>query len=213
MNVRYVLDGKLSKGPVEMQRAELRRCPVTCSLGIGDEEQEVRGFRSDGDFQAWARSQPFAAKVEETDALVAKAREYEQRDPARMLERQRSLNQRTIDDLKRLATEQKLSMGSRELFALAHRPASPLEPPVLHSAVLYDSSPQGAVVFILPTGIPVPSFGGGNDRASQLDVIGVVTTLWDRTWWRGDRQMFFGTGFFTLFNSNFDNRAASGTCL
>ncbi|MEU4620422.1 hypothetical protein AB0G04_10660 [Actinoplanes sp. NPDC023801] len=89
-----------------------------------------------------------------------------------------------------------------------------MEPAILHSAVLFDNSPAGAVTFILPNGIPVPTFAGGNDRTSQVDITAAaVTTLWDRTWWRGDRHVMFGVGFFTLFNSAFDNRAASGACI
>jgi hypothetical protein len=213
MKIKYVLDGNELTGSADTQRATLGRCPVTCTIAVTDQEQEVHGFRQEDDFKRWVGGQPFAAKVEETDELVTKSREYESRDHRRVLERQQILNQRTVDDLSELAQESGFSLTSRELLDLAHRGVPPMEPPILHSAVLYDNSPLGAVVFILPTGIPVPTFGGNNDRASQLDVVGVVTTLWDRTWWRGDRQVFYGVGFFTLFNSNFDNRAASGTCL
>ena len=210
MKLKYVLDGKELSGSADTQRGALARCPVICTIAETDQEQEVHGFQQEDDFQRWARGQRFAAKVEETNELVTKAREYETRDHRRALERQQILNQRTLDDLRELAQELGLSPTSRELLDLAHRGVSPLEPPILRSAVLYDNSPLGAVVFILPIGIPVPTFGGGNDRASQLDAWGAVTTLWDRTWWRGDRQIFYGVGFFTLFNSNFDNRAASG---
>ena len=213
MKLKYVLDRKELSGSANTQRAALARCPVTCTIAVTDQEQEVHGFRQEDDFERWVRGQPFAAKVEEMDELVTKAREYETRDHRRVLERQQILNQRTLDDLSELAQELGLSPTSRELLDLAHRGVSPMEPPLLRSAVLFDNSPLGAVVFILPTGIPVPTFGGNNDRASQLDVVGAVTTLWDRTWWRGDRQVFYGSGFFTLFNSNFDNRAASGACV
>lgn len=214
MKLTYVLDGKKLSGSADAQRGALARCPVTCTIAGTDQEQEIHGFQQENDYERWARSQPFVAKVEEIKELVAKAREYETRDHRRALKRQQILNQRTLDDLSELARELGQSIKSRELLDLAHRGISPLEPPVLHSAVLYDNSTAGAVTFILPNGIPVPTFANGNDRTSQVMVTaGAVTTLWDKTWWRGDRQVFYGVGLFTLFNSNFDNRAASGACV
>ncbi|HWS32494.1 MAG TPA: transposase [Actinoplanes sp.] len=214
LKIRYFLDEKELNGPVETRRTALAQCAVTCTVNVAEQLQEVRGFRKDGDFEGWVRGQPFAAKVEETKELVARSRVHESQDAQRVVDRQRILNQRTVEDLMELSQRLDLAPTSRELLDLAHRGVSPLEPPILHSAVLFDNSPSGAVTFILPTGIPVPSFGGGNDRTSQVDIIAAaVTTLWDRTWWRGDSHVMFGVGFFSLFNSAFDNRAASGICL
>lgn len=214
MKIRYLFDDKEMNRPEEAQRAELAECPVTCTVKVTEQLQEVHGFRKEGDFEGWVRDQPFAAKVEQTNELVAKSREYESRHAQRVVERQQTLNQRAVDDLMELSRRLDLAPTSRELLDLAHIGVSPLEPPILHSAVLFDNSPMGAVTFILPNGIPVPTFGAGNDRTSQVDITAAaVTTLWDRTWWRGDRHIMYGIGFFTLFNSAFDNRAASGACV
>jgi hypothetical protein len=210
ITLRYVLNGKVLSGPAATQRSALARCPVICMIAETEHTQEVHGFHDDDAFQQWARGQGFVAKLEETNELLAKAREYERRDHRRILERQQLLNQRTLEDWRELAQQEELEPTSRQLFDLAHRGLSVLEPPIIHSAVLYHTSPLGAAVFILPIGIPVPTFGGGNDRASIMDAAGVLTTLWDKTWWRGDRQHFYGIGRFTLANSGFDNRAASG---
>jgi len=219
MKLKYVLDGKELGGSVDTQRGALARCPVICTIADTDQEQEVHGFQQEGDFQRWARGQHFAAKLEETNELLTKAREYETRDPRRALERQQILNQRTLDDLRELAQQSGLSPTSREIFDLAHRGPSPLEPPILHSALLYDTgtaqNPSG-LLFVLPNGIPVPTFGGGNDRTSIMSVVGILTTLSDKTWWRGDKAyfaVFAGSVTFTLSNSSFDNRAASGICV
>ena len=59
----------------------------------------------------------------------------------------------------------------------------------------------------------MPTFGRGNDRASVMTVVGALTTLWDKTWWRGDKEYFYGSVTFTLSNTSFDNRAASGICV
>ncbi|HEV7949330.1 MAG TPA: hypothetical protein VGP24_06145, partial [Glaciihabitans sp.] len=144
MKIKYVLDGNELTGSADAQRAALGRCPVTCTIAVTDEEQEVHGFRQEDDFERWVGDQPFAAKVGETDELVTKSREYESRDHRRVLKRQQILNQRTVNDLSELADEFGLSLKSRELLDLAHRGVSPMEPPVLHSAVLYDNSPLGA---------------------------------------------------------------------
>ena len=214
MKLKYVLDGKELSGSADTQRGALARCPVICTIAETDQEPEVHGFQQEDAFQRWARGQRFAAQLEETNERLTQAREYETRDHQRALERQQILNQRTLDDLRALAQQSGLSPTSQELFDLAHRGLSPLEPPILHSAVLYDTSTQGAVVFILPTGIPVPTFGGGNDRASIVWVsAGALTTLWDKTWWRGDRQYLYGVGECRLANSSFDNRTASGICV
>jgi hypothetical protein len=211
MKLKYVLDGKELSGSPDTQRAALARCPVICTIAETDQEQEIYGFQQEDGFQRWARGQRFAAKLEETNELLTKAREYETRDHRRALERQQIMNQRTLADLRELAQQSGLSLTSKELFDLAHRGSSPLETPILHSAVLYDTSPLGGVTFILPVGIPVPTFGGGNDHASVMNTAGLLTTLWDRTWWRGDKHLYWGIGLWWLANTGWDNRAASGT--
>lgn len=217
MKLKYVLDGKELSGSADTQRAALARCPVICTIAETDQEQEVHGFQQENGFQRWARGQRFAAKLEETNELLTKAREYETRDHRRALDRQQILNQRTLDDLRELAQQSGLSPTSKELFDLAHRAPSPLEPPILHSGVLFDTSPLGGVLSVLPLGIPVPTFGGGNDRASFMTMFGLLITLSDRTWWRGDKAYFsvFGTASitFTLSDVGFSNRAASGVSL
>ena len=191
----------------------LAGCPVVCTIAHPGDEREVRGFRREEDFERWVRAQPFAAKHEEAQELVRTARAFEHQPHEHVIAAQEVLAARVATDLADLSDRLGLPLLSRSVLDAAHHGPSLLEAAIVHSAVLFDNSPQGTVTGILPTGVPVPSFAGGNDRTSQLDVVGAVTTLWDKTWWRGDRAVFYGVGLFTLFNSNFDNRAASGLCI
>ena len=215
-NLTYVVDGKEIRESADTQRAALARCAVVCNFAESEEEQEVRAFHREEEFQRWARSQRFSTQLEQVDEMLAKAREYETTDHQRALDRQQVLNQRVIADLRELAEHLGLSLSSWELFDQAHRGLSLLEPPILHSAILFDGEFQG-LNFILPSGIPIPTFGKkGNDKAESVVVspAGFVM-LADRTWWRGAKCYFGGYNNvkFMLDELAFENKAASGLCL
>lgn len=213
MNTTYVLDGQQLAGNDEELQKALTGCPEICTIAHNETTREVRAFRRKEDFERWIRTEPFAAKHEETEELVRKAREYESRDHRQLLEHQRLVTERVREDLSELSSRLGVPLTARELLDIAHHGSAVLDPPILHSAILFDYSTQGAVTGVLFIGVPIPTFGGGNDRTSQLDVVGSVTTLYDRTWWRGDRQSFYGSGFFTMVNSPLNNRSASGVCV
>lgn len=213
MNITYLLDGQELVGGDDERRTALTGCPEICTVALDETAQEVRAFRRKEDCERWIHTQPFAAKYDETEELVLKAREFESRDHRQLLERQKLVTQRVREDLGELSKRLGVPVTSRELLDIAHHGAAVLDPPILHSAILFDNSSQGAVTGVILIGVPSPTFFGGNDRTSSLDVVGAVTTLYDRTWWRGDRQHFFGVGFFSMVTSNLNNRAASGTCV
>ncbi len=213
MKITYLIDGREIGADGEERKAAMTGCPEICTVAVDETAQEVRAFRRKEDFERWVRAQPFGPKYAESEEMVHQAREFQSRDHQHLLERQQLVTQRVREDLSELSRRMGVPLTSRELLDVAHHGSALLDPPILHSAILFDYSPQGAVTGVLLIGVPIPTFGGGNDRTSQLDVIGSVTTLYDRTWWRGDRQSFFGSGFFTMVTSNLNNRAASGTCL
>ncbi|HWW60978.1 MAG TPA: hypothetical protein VN181_06400 [Thermoanaerobaculia bacterium] len=214
MKLRYVIDGKEVTGSGAANQAALATCTVTCNIAGTEEDQELRGFHDEAAFQAWARTQHFASKLDESNALITKSREYETREHRRALDRQQAVNQRTLADMRELADSSGLSLSSKELAKLAHAGVSPLEPAILHSALLWDSSTASNLLFTLPSGVPIPTFGGANDRSSALTLLVGFVTLWDKIWWRGDKAYFVAAAAtFALADVGFNNRAASGICV
>jgi hypothetical protein len=170
---------------------------------------------SESDVKAWARSAPapILEQIERTEELARKARELEHADHARAEFWQALIVRHVQEQMASLAERTGLELTSPELLKLAHDGASVLEPPVLHSIVLWDGIACSGGYLPILSGVPFPTFSwlGFNDRASSANGVVGAATLWERSWY-GGRAAFVGSigaACVSLSNLNFNNLASS----
>jgi hypothetical protein len=187
---------------------------VACVEQI-DHAQTAFVFTSDQEVKAWARAAPapILEQLERTEELARKARELEQADHAQAEFWQALVVKHVKEQMASLAERAGLELTSPELLKLAHDGASVLEPPVLHSIVLWDGIACSGAFLPILSGVPFPTFSwlGFNDRASSANGIIGAATLWERSWYRG-RAAFVGSIgaiCIPLSDLNFSNIASS----
>jgi hypothetical protein len=169
-------------------------------------------FGSDHDFQAWARDAPplIHDAVKKTEELARKARELEHADNTAAMMAQELASSRTLADLDGLAARFGLDPASPELIRLAHEGISVLEPPVLHSAILWDGfACSSGASRVIPALVPHPTLGNLNNAASSVTGAGSLT-LWENNWFGGrQRTLFLLASCIHLSDINWDNIASS----
>jgi hypothetical protein len=187
---------------------------VACVEQI-DNAETAFVFGSDSEVKAWARAAPapILEQIERTEELARKARELEHADHAQAAFWQALVVKHVQEQMASLAERTGLDLASPELLKLAHDGASVLEPPVLHSIVLWDGIACSGAVLPILSGVPFPTFSwlGFNDRASSANGVLGAATLWERSWY-GGRAAFVGSigaACVSLSNLNFNNMASS----
>ncbi len=156
--------------------------------------------------------------------LARKAQELENTNNEQAIFWQNLITKRIMSDMQNLAERLDLDPASVELFKVAHEGASVLEPPVLHSAVLYDRAiPDGAMTrcggawrpLFGSVAYPNLSWIGFNDRASAVRIsLWGALTIWKNRWFRQRSAFLTGLAFpcLPLADLNFDNSASSAIC-
>jgi hypothetical protein len=191
--MRYFIDGRAVAAELVERDQLIESCAARCAADPGDGEVAVFVFSKPDHFHAWHRTMPFGPKLEAALEAVAKVQELEGTDHALALARQRALTERALADIHELARRLGLPVDSLELFMAAHRGASLLEPPVLHSALLYDNRDCTGDIHPVISGVPYVTLGSFNNVASSARVVGSLA-VWPRTWFRGTPAYFIGVG-------------------
>jgi hypothetical protein len=182
--------------------------------GQVDAGETVFVFRGEDELRSWLRAAPapLAEQVARTDELARKAQALEHADTERAAFWQDLLSRRIMADVQGLAARLGADETSAEVLKLALQGASVLEPPLLHSAILFDRDGCGGAWRPLPSGVPFPNLSwiGFNDRAGAVRVHGFLA-LWRNRWFRGRRAVFTGYPLpcLPLLDVGFDNSASS----
>lgn len=212
--MKYIIGNRAYPTKTAEVSAALEEAHTIAWPGQIDEGKTIFIFRNASDLHAWARStpSPIAEQIERTSELARKAQELENADNAQAIFWQDLIIKRIASDIQSLADRFRLDPVSEKLLKIAYEGASVLEPPVLHSAILFDRSQCGGAWRPLPSGVPFPNLSwiGFNDRAGAVRVHGFLQ-LWKNRWFR-QRSAFF-TGWplpcLDLAEVNFDNSASS----
>lgn len=189
---------------------EMSQCAFRFVSG-SDDGVAVHGFDSLDGLLSWSKTTTFHSRVEDLQARAKHAAGLSEADRKRIEARQQTMVRRTQKDLADLAKRTTHAIGSPEFFRLAVEGESLSEPPVLHSALLWDGAGYTGSVFPVLSGIPFFTLGGLKNRASSLRVHGVLG-LWERTWFRGTNWIFGGIGMaigFQLQGTGANNNAES----
>jgi hypothetical protein len=155
-------------------------------------------------------------EIERIDELSKKAQELENSDHSRASFWQALVTNNIKSQMASLAERTGLDPTSPELLKMAHEGASVLEPPLLHSAFLWDGIACSGAVLPLLTGVPFPtlSWVGFNDRASSVTGFASTITLWEKSWFGGRAAFMFSIGAcIHLLDLNFSNIASSAITL
>src|SRR5262249_10560193 len=140
--------------------------------GEMDEGKAIFVFRAEEELRTWLRAAPapLAEQVARTDELVRKAQALEPTDTERAAFWQDQLTKRIVADVQGLSERLGQAEPSAEVLKLALEGGSVLEPPLLHSAILYDRDGCAGAWRPLPSGVPFPNLSwiGFNDRAGAV---------------------------------------------
>lgn len=213
--MKYMIGNQAYTTKTAEVSAALEEAHTIAWPGQIDEGKTIFIFRNENDLHAWARSapSPIAEQIERTNELARKAQELENVDNEQAMVWQNLIIKRTISDMQSLADRFRLDPTSIELLKIAHEGASVIEPPVLHSAILYDRDGCGGAFRPLPSGVPFPNLSwiGFNDRAGAVRNVPVGSVmLWRHRWFRGRTAFLTGTAVcLPLIDLNFDNMASS----
>ena len=194
--------------------AALEVAHTTVWPGQIDEGKTIFIFPREEDLRPWLRSAPapIAEQVARTDELARKAQALEQTETERAAFWQDLLTRRIVADVQGLAARLGVDETSAEVLKLALEGGSVLEPPLLHSAILYDREGCSGAWRPLPSGVPFPNLSwiGFNDRAGAVRVHGFLA-LWKNRWFRQRRAIFTGYPLpcLPLLDVAFDNSASS----
>ena len=184
---------------------------TVCSIEV-DGGKITHVFRTETTFRSWVKSSPLAERIAKIDALIDDARRLENGDHTRAKSRQQILSERMAADMQELAERLKVDVRSPEFLEIARRPHTVLEPPVLHSAILYDGSDATGTWKPIQNGIPYPVLAWLNfdNKTTSTRGFSGLLRLSDSNWFGGTSKYWGVPGeVWELANEGFDNRASS----
>ncbi len=203
---RFLLKGK------EVDAENARNYEI---IATGDvtEADTAYVFESQEAFNDWVKGTQYADRCARLQQLTGEARKQQGRDVSEARKRQKKTADRIKQDLEELSARTGLAYGSKELFLRATTESDLLEGPLFDPTILYDGINASGQSFISWGGF-FPDLGWHNfdNRASSVQMVFDLATLYDLPWFQGVTTWLFGLLPFyqlNLSSLNFDNRTSS----
>ncbi|HEX5733480.1 MAG TPA: hypothetical protein VF131_11660 [Blastocatellia bacterium] len=208
---RYLVNGK------ESTKNELAAQPFIVAGTDLPDEGTAYGFATEESLCRWAAALRHADRFARSIGTTKLGQQLEGTATGeRAVRRIEASVKKLTADLEELSKETGLAIGTPEFLVEASIHRSAIEPPLFDPTLLFDkvTDPGFPPVFggvFFPVAAAIPTFFGFNDKASGALVLGLCT-LFDKTFFRGQRAFLFATTpiRFVLSDIAYDNRAASG---